>query len=168
MRIRLQRLIKILIVIFLIGSVVLLTSVFRDLDGSYERFKLSHLYNSKYLPEQRVNVSNRYEHVTIAAPVTTINRITIDSTVRVHGDCPSVINLPTLNIKDTWQAADDKKQVYVFSAYLEGSKIRIIGAKTATSPPLFCQHYYRFNQSNASIEIVAASALAIPEGHGRR
>lgn len=118
--------------------------------------------------EQRVNVSNRYEHVTIAVPVTTINRITIDSTVTVHSECPSVIILPTLNTKDTWQAADDKKQVYVFSAYLEGSKIRIIGAKTSTSPPLLCQLYYRLNQSNASMEIVAASALAIPEGHGRR
>ena len=87
---------------------------------------------------------------------------------RAHGDCPSVIILPEVPAKESWQIVDLKKQVYVFSAYIEGKTVRLIGAKTLIIPQLYCQLYFRLNQTDALMESVPVTARTIPEGHGRK
>ena len=174
MRIRLRRLVITLVLVFTTGCVFLLNSAFKDFDLQFRHLKRNRIYNSRDIVVERgANISSGRDNVTTDAPVLTTIRhmssdIISDTPSRAHGDCPSVIVLPMLGVKYSWQGVDGKQQVYVFSAYLEGRTVRLIGAKTSSRTQLYCQLYYRLNKTDASMESVAANARTIPEGHGRK
>lgn len=169
MRIHLRKLVISLLVMCVIGCVFLLSSTFSDLDLRFESLKQKQFRNSRYIAQRHVNISIRSENVTTDSPaLPTIRHIVIDTPTGAYGDCSSAIVLPKLIVKHSWQPVDDKKQVYVFSAYLEGQTVRLIGVKSTSSPKLHCQLFYRTNKTDIEMVTVAASSTTIPEGHGRR
>ena len=169
MRFRLRRLVVSLILVFTAGCIFLLDSVISNFDMQFR--------NSRYVPiDKHVNISNvAYDSITTNLPersilryVTTPGDIRADMPHRAHGDCPSVIILPEFRTKESWQSVDLKKQAYVFSAYIDGKTVRLIGAKTLIIPQLYCQLFYKLNQTDALMESVPVNARTIPEGHGRK
>ena len=164
MRLRLGKLLKTLLVVVVFGCVFLfyieLTDVHINSAGQ-NGFAIKRVID-------RLAVTQSHEKIAAATTATT-PRPPVKETVirRVGGDCHSLIVLPR-DPDESWQKVDKNKDVYSFSAYLEGRSIRIIGVKTSNNIKLFCQLYYGLNTSDPSMKIVDASATAIPEGHGRR
>ena len=177
MRFRLRRLVISSILVFTAGCIFLLDSVISNFDMQFRNLKLYRIYNSRYVPiDKHVNISNvAYDSITTNLPersifgyVTTPRDILADMPLRVHGNCPSMIVLPNFRAKESWQSVDLKKQAYVFSAYIDGKTVRLIGAKTLLIPQLYCQLFYKLNQTDALMESVPVTARTIPEGHGRK
>ena len=177
MRFRLRRLVVSVFLVFTTGCIFLLDSVITNFDLQFRNLKLHRIYNSRYVPiDKHVNISNvAYDSITTNLPersilryVTTPGDIRAVMPHRAHGDCPSVIILPEFRTKESWQSVDFKKQAYVFSAYIDGKTVRLIGAKTLIIPQLYCQLFYKLNQTDALMESVPVTARTIPEGHGRK
>ena len=162
MRIRLKKLFRMLIVVLIFGCMFLLYSVFDDIVNIKTKLNFSKLltltarHNSVVTSYTRVTVSKTNEGTTVVSPI------------KVHGDCLAQVVLPKLTPHDSWQHVDNNKEIYAFSAYMEGLTIRIIGAKTSKNLKLYCQLYYRVNVNHTTLKMVEASAVTIPEDHGRK
>ena len=116
----------------------------------------------------RLAVTQSHENIASATTASTPSPpVKVTVIRRVGGDCHSLIVLPH-DPDESWQKVGKNKDVYSFSAYLEGRTIRIIGVRTSKNIKLFCQLYYDLNISDPSMKIVDASSTAIPEDHGRR
>ncbi|XP_060567215.1 uncharacterized protein LOC132726001 [Ruditapes philippinarum] len=88
-----------------------------------------------------------------------------------NGDCINIMYPAELLKEESWRRVDEKKNAFVFSAYIveQSGKIKVVGASTRSIAKIFCQYWHLMPANDTIImHEKPANIHVLPESHGKK
>ncbi|XP_060567227.1 uncharacterized protein LOC132726005 [Ruditapes philippinarum] len=88
-----------------------------------------------------------------------------------NGDCVNIMYPVELLNEESWRAVDEKKNAFVFSAYIvdQSGTIKVVGASTFRIAKIFCQYWFVMPANDTIImHEKPANIHVLPESHGEK